>query len=355
MSDSNIKRLIICCDGTWQDLAQATLTNVARFARLVKPEDSEGRQQIVYYSEGLGVADAFDRLVGGAFGWGIDKRIQDAYRFLCLNYSEGDEIYLLGFSRGAYTARSLGGLIYKSGLLSRKHLNNVGKAYQFYRSKYKPSDPVSCKFREDYEAIQVPIKLLGCWDTVGALGVPDTFGLVSKWFNRKYKFHNVTINRKIENAFHAIAIDERRKAFDVAPMLISEGADTRLSQVWFVGDHGCIGGGNPTNQKLSDITLQWMIDAAKQLELEFYEGEEFNHILEGFKPDPSIAFIVKRSLVYQIMGLHDRTLYDPKATTLTLAEIFQQDVHETVKQRWKLGLNPLYRPKPLADFVDFFK
>jgi uncharacterized protein (DUF2235 family) len=88
----------VCCDGTWKDLSKKGLTHVVKIAQAMKPLDQEGKPQIVYYHEGIGVADLLDRVVGGAFGWGIDKHIQDAYRFLCLNYTDGDEVFLFGFS-----------------------------------------------------------------------------------------------------------------------------------------------------------------------------------------------------------------------------------------------------------------
>ena len=106
-----MKRLIVCCDGTWQKLANSCPTNVVKIAQAIKPVASDGTPQIVFYDEGIGTGDEINRITGGAFGWGIDQNIQDAYRFLCLNYEAGDEIYLFGFSRGAYTVRSLAGLL----------------------------------------------------------------------------------------------------------------------------------------------------------------------------------------------------------------------------------------------------
>ena len=123
-----MKRLIVCCDGTWQKLSSRYPTNVVKMAQAIKPQATGNILQIIFYDEGVGTGDKADRIFGGALGWGIDKNIQDAYRFLCLNYEQGDEIYLYGFSRGAYTVRSLAGLIYCSGLLARNKIRQAPRA-----------------------------------------------------------------------------------------------------------------------------------------------------------------------------------------------------------------------------------
>ncbi|EAW36794.1 DUF2235 domain-containing protein, partial [Lyngbya sp. PCC 8106] len=131
-----MKRLVVCCDGTWQKLNNPYPTNVVKIAQAIKTIASDGVPQIVFYDEGIGSEGGLDLLLGGAFGQGIDKNIQDGYRFLCLNYNEGDEIYLFGFSRGAYTVRSLAGLIYNSGLLSRPYIRLASQAYELYRDSF---------------------------------------------------------------------------------------------------------------------------------------------------------------------------------------------------------------------------
>src|ERR671932_2296063 len=136
-----MKRLIVCCDGTWQKLTSPCPTNVVKIAQAIKPFANDETPQVLYYEQGVGTEDEADKIFGGAFGRGIDDHIQDAYRFLCLNYVEGDEIYLFGFSRGAYTVRSLAGLIYCSGLLSHKNIRKTSEAYQLYRDRnIKPRD-----------------------------------------------------------------------------------------------------------------------------------------------------------------------------------------------------------------------
>ncbi len=143
MENRPSKRLIVCCDGTWQKLTSVYPTNVVKIAQAIKPSSNDGTAQIVFYDEGVGSGNEAeklfakgDRILGGAFGIGIDNNIEDAYRFLCLNYEPGDEIYLFGFSRGAYTVRSLAGLIRCSGgLLLRKDIREAPTAYEIYRDR----------------------------------------------------------------------------------------------------------------------------------------------------------------------------------------------------------------------------
>jgi uncharacterized protein (DUF2235 family) len=335
-----MKRLIVCCDGTWQKLTSPCPTNVVKIAQAIQPIASDGTPQVLYYDEGVGTADERDRLFGGAFGRGLDENIQDAYRFLCLNYVEGDEIYFFGFSRGAYTVRSLAGLIYNAGLLARKHIRQTPAAYELYCSRgSKPSDPEAVEFRSDWEGKRVPITLLACWDTVGSLGIPDlsSFLTLSDRINQKYRFHDTQLNRTIKNALHAVAIDEQRKVFNVTPMEKSPNAENQvLHQVWFPGDHGCIGGGSLVHCKLSDAALNWMIDSIGSLGL----GLEFDlsNINPPLDPDYNCDFHFEPKT---LMG---------RATTLAgviLREVSDdfEDLHETVQLRWKARSD--YRPENL--------
>src|SRR4028118_366614 len=168
------KRLIVCCDGTWNRLDSECPTNVLKLAQAVKRTASDGVPQILFYEQGIGVDS--HKIVGGVTGLGIDKNIQDAYRFLSFNYDRGDEIYLFGFSRGAYTVRSLAGMIYCSGLLSRSNVTMASQASELCRKReISPKHPEAKSFREDFgkdDGKRVPITLLGCFHTVGALGIP---------------------------------------------------------------------------------------------------------------------------------------------------------------------------------------
>ncbi|XGW00805.1 MAG: DUF2235 domain-containing protein (plasmid) [Leptolyngbya sp. BL-A-14] len=329
-----MKRLVVCCDGTWNKLANPCPTNVVKIAQAVKPTAQDGTAQLIFYEEGVGT-QWYDKLPGGAFGWGIDANIKNAYRFLCLNYEPGDEIYLFGFSRGAYTVRSLGGLIHCAGLLTRFNICHADEAYELYRLQNEEERHQKAEaFLRQRESQKVPITLLACWDTVGAMGIPDLlpFSPLNQLINARYQFHNVRLSPLIQNALHAIAIDERRKVFNITPMEKRPEATTQaLRQVWFPGGHGCVGGGTEKNRGLSDGTLQWMMAEVAQLglQLEFDPTRIRINIAptSDFNNDPGF---------YRLSGVIDRTL--PTDAVL----------HESVSRRWCARAD--YRPKNLAAY-----
>jgi uncharacterized protein (DUF2235 family) len=354
-----MKRLIVCCDGTWQKLTSEYPTNVVKITQAIKTVGDDGIAQLVYYNEGVGTGGWLDKFGGGAFGWGLDGAIQAAYRFLCLNYDPGDRIYLFGFSRGSYTVRSLAGLIYNVGLLDRRHIRKTPMAYAFYRNRdpdTRPSSTAAKEFRDRYSQ-EVDLHFLGCWDTVGALGVPDRIPIIpiDNWLNRKYQFHDTQINRRIQCARHAVAIDERRKVFYVTPMHKSVGADAQdLQQVWFPGDHGCVGGGTKAYRQLSDAALKWMMDEAAQQGLSL----QLDPIENGLEIDPTIPF-AKPAWIYTLLGIRVRQLNDdptyahpaPNSDPAKLPYVYAtfDRLHESTKQRW--CAIDTYRPEGLRVFA----
>jgi uncharacterized protein (DUF2235 family) len=331
-----MKRLIVCCDGTWQKLDTDSASNGVKIAQAIRSTDDDETQQIVFYDEGIGTdGDWIYDIGGGAFGWGIDQKIKSAYRFLCLNYEEGDEIYLFGFSRGAYTVRCLAGFIYCSGLVKRQYLRKTPAAYKFYRDRdpaTSPSSDRAIQFRQTY-GDRVHIRALCCWDTVGALGIPDLIPYLSldDLINKQYEFFDAKLNRYIQNAFQAIAIDEIRKSFQVTPMNHSDGSDTKIHQLWFVGDHGCIGGGDRATYGLSDITLAWMIERVQELGLAL----NLDYIEEKINPRFITPFNNKPTGIFLWVGEVRRKVDDDISC-----------LHETVKLRWQA--DPHYRPENLA-------
>lgn len=355
-----MKRLIICCDGTWQKLTSPYPTNVVKIAQAVKATCSQKIPQLVFYDEGIGTENPFAKILGGAFGKGIDQNIQDGYRFLCLNYEPGDEIYLFGFSRGAYTVRSLAGMIFNSGLLPRQKIRKAPEAYENYRSRKSEDKPDSYKmekFRQDNNAEQVPITLLACWDTVGALGIPNLSAFLSfdRKINQKYAFHDTSLSPIIKNALHAVAIDEQREVFDVTPMQISrkseykgQPVDQFLRQVWFPGVHGSVGGGNLKQSGLSDGALQWVIDSIEQLRQQQRLGLELDPtVIEyyvqkyGVYPNPTIQFSTEpQTLIGKLTFKTGRKIRQ-------VSDDFD-DLHESVKQRWQKVFD--YRPANLEKF-----
>ena len=276
-----MKRIITCSDGTWNTITPDASTNVVKFYNCIckygVDEKGEKVEQLKVYDEGVGTGYKLkDRISGGATGSGIDTNIKDMYVFIMLNYEPGDQIYLYGFSRGAYTARSVSGLIRNSGILKRQYLHLVDKAYDLYRDKNEYSSPDSDlmqSFRKAYSVEEItPIYFIGVWDTVGSLGVP------LPWYNlvnlKKYKFHDVTLSSYVQHAYHALAIDEKRKLFD--PTLWTKSNSVinnpdhpqKLEQRWFSGVHSNVGGGYKDNQ-LSNFALQWMFDKSAEAGLCF--------------------------------------------------------------------------------------
>ncbi|MEU6348190.1 DUF2235 domain-containing protein [Streptomyces sp. NPDC047072] len=269
------KRLVVCCDGTWNMPNQKYVTNVSKVARAVLPVAADGTEQRVGYLDGVGTKWT-DKYVGGAFGWGLSEKVREAYCFLVENYEPGDELFLFGFSRGAYTARSLAGLVRNSGILRPEHEGRLAEAWDLYRDRdKKPGEQVSKDFRKAY-AHETKIRFIGVWDTVGALGIPvpgpHVLWPLVKWVNSHWAFHDTELSSWIDGAFHALAVDEQRRAF--APTLWHQQADAEgqeLKQVWFSGVHCDIGGGYEDTSQ-SDLSLRWMVARAAEYGLEIDTG-----------------------------------------------------------------------------------
>ncbi len=290
------KKLALFCDGTWNRLhdAERPQTNVAILARHVAREGPGpgGRPvaQVVFYDDGVGAAGTAvdgwaERLAGGAFGAGLMRNIEDAYRFLIFNYDPGDEIYLFGFSRGAFTARSLVGLLNTAGMLRQAEANRVGDALALYKDPaIGPHARESVRFRRAFgrpglwlaaddpgarRGVRFQVRFLGVWDTVGRLGLPELTPLAAH-LNRAHAFHDTRLSRTVAIARHAVALDEDREAFAPATWESGEplarltareaeglGGEADYREVWFPGDHGSVGGGGDV-LALSNDALRWI-------------------------------------------------------------------------------------------------
>ncbi len=281
-----MKRIITCSDGTWNkhgstDKGVPVETNVEKmFNCICSPgKDAQGNsvQQCKVYDQGVGTGYTWkDKIVGGATGAGIDKNIKDMYSFIVLNYEPGDEIYLFGFSRGAYTARSIGGFVRNCGILKPDFFHLIDKAYDLYRDRNDyttPDSDLMIAFRKNYCFENITrIKFIGVWDTVGSLGIPLPWYKIKN--KNKYKFHDVTLSSTVDNAYHALATDERRKLF--MPTLweksnrVKKDKDPiqKMEQRWFAGVHSNVGGGY-ADCSLSNIALMWLIEKAKEVGLCF--------------------------------------------------------------------------------------
>lgn len=292
-----MKRIVICCDGTWKRADSPHPTNVLKLAQAVLPRGADGAAQITCHLDGVGtgrgtgrIARGLDRALGGLFGQGLMAAVAEAYRFLVFNYAPGDAIYLVGYSRGAFTARTLAGLIRTCGILERGAAAALPEAMALYRGRRAAAHPdaapalvfrarhaahvvtsrAEARWRADRglpEGHRFTLAYLGVWDTVGALGLPGHLWL-ARWLNRGLAFHDTALSRLVGRARHAVAIDERRRTFP--PTLwanlarLNAAADAPGSpyqQRWFPGDHGSVGGGGAVTG-LSDGALLWIAEGA---------------------------------------------------------------------------------------------
>jgi uncharacterized protein (DUF2235 family) len=302
-----MKRIAVFCDGTWNKADQPHPTNVRRLAMMVPSSGRDGVKQVALYFQGVGVPEGGtwlqrldEKISGGAMGVGLDNKIAVAYLHLGRSYDPGDEVYVFGFSRGAYTARSLAGLIRNAGLPRNPSPDLVRACFDHYRDRSDATSPASetsmaFRYRVSPEittgdeevawraARGLPaghpfrITYMGVWDTVGALGIPSHWGLPARVMNRKYRFHDTELSRSVRSARHAVAIDEERRAFVPTlwtnlAKLRAENPDGDYRQEWFAGVHGSVGGGGDI-VALSALALLWIADGAMAAGLTFAAGD----------------------------------------------------------------------------------
>jgi uncharacterized protein (DUF2235 family) len=335
-----MKRIVLCLDGTWGKVGKThTPTNVVRFAQSIR-SSADGVDQIIYYNAGVGTDGRLDQLLGGFFGVGLKRNIQRAYLFCALNYRPGDEIYIFGFSRGAYTARAVAGIIDRVGLVHPRFLDRFEEVWQRYRQRQQSSlaDP------------NVKIKCVGVWDTVGSYGIPA--GGLGAITSRPggLRFYNTSLGHKISVALHAVAIDEHGGLFP--PTFWTQGIGETLpghqvcEQVWFAGGHSDVGGGN-LDHRLSDIAMVWMMARVSDL-----TGLRFDlAILKGLVAPDVMPDITAPTAIHRVFPF-DRPILGKSA--LVVGRFKNEDdetrrhineaIHWSVEKRVAAGR---YRPKNL--------
>ncbi len=342
-----MKRIAIFCDGTWNtpdkmENGKRCLTNVVKMANALGEYSTDGASQLLYYDTGIGSEGGrLKRVYDGATGTGISDNILQAYRFIINTYEKGDELFLFGFSRGAFTVRSLSGLIRNSGILKKENLDQVSRAYAIYHSRkadMHPREAEATLFRKTY-AVEATtrIRFIGVWDTVGALGNPL---ILNGKLSKKNQFHDTDLSSYVDNAFQALAIDEKRKNFEAT--LWHQQPDISgqvLEQVWFAGVHSDVGGGYAeTETGLSDIALQWMIGNAKACRLSFENIP--------FRPDSLAAGHESYTGFYKFIPKYFRPIGKIESGSGNTNE----RLHPSVIERYTKDKN--YRP---ANLVDYFK
>jgi len=364
------KRVAVFLDGTWNTVNDNT--NVWRLKSLLAPAGNDGLRQMAYYHKGVGTSFG-SRARGGMFGYGLNDEIIRAYEWLIDNYNAGDELFIFGFSRGAYTARSLSGLVAKCGLIATGAPLSVRQLYDRYRR-----GGVAATIRELLEAqktgnkdftleehwmlkysLVIDIDFLGVWDTVGALGLP--FGNLPILGKRDMRFLNTGLRVSNKLAFHALAVDEHRKAFAPTLWTVDYPKDAprphhhrTLSQVeqrWFVGAHANVGGGCQSDV-LAQTPLKWMMDKAVA------HGLTFRHDLDLDTPDtpPLISDSYSEFIggAYKVMTLGQR-YYRPigpepvPSSAKELRENINETIDASVFERWRSDRS--YRPPNLAEWA----
>lgn len=287
-----MKNIVVCCDGTNNEIT-SDATNVLRlFCMLARDE-----RQIAYYDAGVGThidpaaitrrKKLLSKQIDGALGLSVRENVCQAYQFLSRVYRPGDRIFLFGFSRGAYTVRALAGMIHFLGLVRPELEGLTPLAWAVYADDDQ-SLPVSRRFQGGHRfrnafsiPEEVPIHFLGVWDTVSSFGFFWNFRTLP----------NTANNPSLQHVRHALAIDERRSAFQ-ANLLRPAKPQQHLSfkQVWFAGVHSDVGGGYEEAQGgLSFITLQWMLREARLFDLYLEPSSPPGEAIaqERFVPDPS--------------------------------------------------------------------
>ncbi len=315
------KNIVLCSDGTGNAGGQGNGTNVWR---IFTSTDTQGYktgqvpQQIAFHDDGVGTSRGrLLKLLGGAFGFGLSRNVRRLYLRLVKNFEPGDHVYLFGFSRGAFTVRTLAAMIVNCGIVDKSPYNSdaelrdrVDEAYRVYRGNERavlerawrfvtglfgakrmsvdefreayalqcprelyedlPDGEVGYNFPETEERRHAPVRFLGVWDTVDAVGFP--IREIADFWNTvvyRFKFPDVKLSPWISVARHALAIDDERHTFH--PLLFDEQDpedERRIEQLWFPGMHSNVGGGYP-KQGLAHVSLAWMLTEAHKSGLHF--------------------------------------------------------------------------------------
>ena len=376
------KRLAVFFDGTWN--TPESKTNVWELRQLLADNGADGVPQLAFYDEGVGT-HWFDRLSGGAFGFGLSENVRQGYRWLMQHYRPGDEIFLFGFSRGAFTARSLAGFMSRCGLLKSEDRISVDQAF----ARYRQGDAVRPIYKllflqrnaqtnftpEEQALLQSSfyhrdlIKMVGVWDTVGSIGVP--FGNLPGVSSRTLHFHNTHLSRIVQHSYQALALDEQRKPFwailwtnytlntpsaDDPPQT----DDRFIEQRWFAGAHSDVGGGYE-NDPLPRRPRAWMQDKAAACGLAFKNPTPVTDDDLTQKPHDSYAEGAwKWFSFFKLFQRYTRwVMADPikKPEHQKNGQTIPAGVVQTVNERLDLSvfrrcqLDPGYRPASLLEWA----
>ncbi|MBN4096055.1 DUF2235 domain-containing protein [Methylobacterium sp. OT2] len=370
------KRLAVFLDGTWNTLDDNT--NVWRLKALCAQRGTDGIRQVAYYSRGVGTS-ATEKVRGGVLGVGIERNVSRTYEWLVENYEAGDEIFIFGFSRGAYTARSLAGFIALCGLLKPGAPLGTGQLFARYRRGderrtirwLKAGDAngtLTDASREERwmltYAIPVPVKMVGVWDTVGSLGVPTpairVLDKIPGLSRSSYAFLHTGLRLPIENGYHALAVDEHRAAFK--PTLwtkkFKDGATpgeiapprpvAAVEQRWFAGAHANVGGGY-RDDLLSQLPLHWIMEKAARHGLAFRADVVLEPGALEMRPRDSYGEFGFGAYRYVAQPFYRPIGAPPEVSNGERDETVNETIDASVFERWRINRD--YRPQNLADWA----
>lgn len=362
---TTFRNLVVCADGTWaspasRDRGVYAPSNVVKIVKALRhgtitapplAAPSMPTAQLVFYDKGVGTGGFIDRMVGGATGAGLEQNVRDGYNFLVTHYQPGDRIFLVGFSRGAYTVRRLAGFICRFGLLDRAnyrppddfsadHPAQTLAIKALYQQFLALTSTAPTPLGAAQGRIDVTVEALSVWDTVGALGLPDypLLNLLLGWNGRsKHEFIDTKLSPKVRHAYQALALDEPRATF--APSLWDDDpvreADKTLVQAWFAGAHSNVGG-SYQESGLADIALEWMIDHLRERGLLFRE----DYLKRALQPD---YYGEARN---PQKGLNKFLYWSTKHRKPPLGAVFHPSVAERGVPSSFFGYSPVAPPRP---------
>lgn len=270
------KNIVILSDGTGKEGGKSPNTNVYRLFNMLRQRTED---QLVFYDPGIGPKRR--QYFSQATGYGFSKNLLQCYNFLHEHYRSGDDIYLVGFSRGAATVRSLSGFIEAFGILPQSRPELIKEAYKLYKKspdEHGKRKAAIKEFQQQHSQIWARVRAIGVWDTVASLGAKTKLGLAVSHIvpGLQPGFHNLDLSETVDYGFHALSVDDERSQFH--PEIWEE--DPRVTQVWFPGVHTDVGGGYE-DQALADISLKWMIDQLEPLGLLLHRDGR-----PALQPDP---------------------------------------------------------------------
>jgi uncharacterized protein (DUF2235 family) len=345
------RNIVLCLDGTSNKYAAANTNVVKLYAML----DRARNDQLSYYQPGIGtyaptgvwghIKQWIVTRLDLAIAWLLSDHVTDAYRFLMRYYQEGDSIFIFGFSRGAYTARVLAGMLHKVGLLTQGNEELIPFAWDMFK-RYDPDLELAEGFKKTFSR-PVQVHFLGLWDTVSSVG----------WAWAPQHFQFTENNPSVDIVRHAVALDERRSYF-VQNLWGTLPPD--IEQVWFPGVHCDVGGGYPENESgLSAIALKWMIGKAEAAGLFLDQNMKATVLPQQSTPDyiaPNAGGPTHESLsgLWWIVEYLPKSYKDPAANFATRWMIHAgrprhvndyANIHVSVFERMRLV--PTYQPKNL--------